>query len=171
MQGDNTVHNQKVRDVVGNKKVHATPAKQEGGVASYKILSISGPWTEWVLGPYINLIYSKWLRSFRYGNDYIKLTDSESYYVNYHRYITTLLQKPETTIRLAVLTDDADVVLGFSVSRGNILDYVHVHKDNRRIGIGTKLIPPGIDTFTHCTKTWLSIWNDKYKDWKFNLFA
>jgi GNAT superfamily N-acetyltransferase len=117
------------------------------------------------------MIYAKWLRSLRFGNDYFKLIDSDDYYLTYHRYITNLLAQPAATVRLAVLSDDRDVVLGFSVTRGNILDYVHVHKDHRRCKIGTHLIPCGIDTITHVTKSALPIWNNKYSNWKFNPFS
>lgn len=155
---------------MGDSGIHAAADEQvHTGVDSYKIL-VFGP-TERVPDQYHSLIYSKWMRSYRYGNDYIKLADSDSYYATYIRHITRVLSDSQTVVRLAVLSDDKDVVLGFSVSRGTILDYVHVHKDMRRIGIGTKLIPPGIEWFTHLTRTAMTIWGSKYKDWKLNLFA
>lgn len=117
------------------------------------------------------LIFSKWLRSLRHGNDYFKLIEPKAYYLTYHRYIEALLERGDAMVRLAVLTEDPDVVLGFSVSRGRTLDYVHVHKDQRRQGIGTRLVPPGIDTMSHVTRTGLSIWANKYGHWKFNPFA
>lgn len=143
---------------------------ESDSLASYKVISYGGdiyPLPE----RYRNLIYSKWMRSYRHGNDYIKLSDSDSYYSAYRRHIDRVLEFKDTVVRLAVLTDDLDVVLGFSVSRGTILDYVHVHKDMRRMGIGKKLIPPGIAWVTHLTKTGLTIWGSKYSDWKFNPFA
>ncbi len=132
---------------------------------------------------YKNLIHSRWKRSFRHGNDYIKLSDSQTYYEAYTRYVDIILGRRDCRVRLAVLDDDHDVVLGFCVIRGdtvmkafstsgNILDYVHVHKDFRRLGIGTVLVKPeNIDTTTHHTRTSLSIWGSKYKHWKFNPFA
>ncbi len=76
-------------------------------------------------------------------------------------------------MRLAVLSDDPDVVLGFSVSREDVLDYVYVHKDQRRLGIARKLLPPHFTTFSHITLTAMEIWhkNPKYKQLKFNPFA
>lgn len=148
--------------------------------AEYSIISFHG----WELPPqYHNVIYSKWLRSLRHGNDYFKLVDAEAYYSTYRRYIEKILSLPETVVRLAVIADDHDVVLGFSVSRKNILDYIHVLRirteiptglaisDYRRHGIGAHLLPPGIDTFTHLTKTALTIWGSKFQHWKFNPFA
>lgn len=120
---------------------------------------------------YKNFVRSKWIRSYRYGNDFIKLADADSYFATYTYYITTLILKPETIVRLALLTEDTDVALGFSVSRGNILDYIHVHKDYRKSGIGMKLLPKNIDTFTHLTKTGMKLWPTKMPQAKFNPFA
>lgn len=149
-------------------------------MSAYTVVQYSG---KDLPASYRGLIYSKWLRSLRHGNDYFKLIDGKSYYESYSAYISMLLLKPECVVRLAVLADDRDVVLGFSVSRGTVLDYVHVLRirlkvptgfdvtDYRRHGIGTKLIPKGIDTFTHITKTWLIVWGNKFPQWRFNPFA
>ncbi len=102
---------------------------------------------------YRALIFSKWLRSLRFGNDWFKKIDSKAYYEAYHHLIEKILDKDVTQVRLAVLTDDFDVVLGFSISRKNILDYVYVHKDIRLHGIGTKLVPKDIEIYTNLTKT------------------
>jgi hypothetical protein len=115
-------------------------------------------------------IFSKWLRSLRYGNEYFKLVDQDVYFGVYHFYIKKILEKPETETRFAVLSDDHDVVLGFSVTRKNILDYIYVHKDHRKMKVATHLLPENIDTITHVTKIGLSIWGSKYTHWKFNPF-
>lgn len=119
----------------------------------------------------LGFVYSKWLRSLRYENDFFRLVDPKSYWLSYKTFIKGLLDKPETLLHTAVLTDDHDVILGFSVSRSNLLDYVYVHRHQRRLGIGTRLIPPGVDTITHVTKTGLTIWGSKYGHWRFNPFA
>ena len=120
---------------------------------------------------YEAMIYGKWLRSLRYSNDYFKLINAEAFFVSYHKYIALLLCRPDTLVMLAVLTDDPDVVLGWSVVEGKKLHYVHVHKDHRRTGIGRKLIPKNIDTITHLTKDGMFIWANKYPDLVFNPFA
>lgn len=121
---------------------------------------------------YVNMIYSKWMRSFRYGNEYIKLSDSDSYYKAYHTYITRILAQPDAQVRLAVLSENVDVVLGWSVTRqatqGYILEYVWCHSDNRRIGIATSLVPQPVTTITHLTNTGLSIWPQKLPNAVFN---
>lgn len=119
------------------------------------------------------MIFSQWLRSLRLGNPLFKQMDSKAYYEKYHLFIENLLKKPDCKVRIAVLSDDHDVSLGFSVSREDVLDYIHVHKDQRDKGVATSLVPQGITTFTHITTTALAIWQhkDKYKNLKFNPFA
>ncbi len=137
---------------------------------TYSIIVFSG---HKLPSQYIPMLFSRWLRSLRFGNPLFKKVKSKDYFHNYHAYIENLLSKPDSQVRLAVLSDDHDVVLGFSVSREDVLDYIHVHTDYRKIGIGTKLIPEGITTFTHLTETATNIWqyNEKYKELKFNPFA
>ncbi len=137
-------------------------------MTSYTVTAYKGPDLP---QQYVGLIYSKWLRSYRYGNDFIHLTDPSAYYPAYHCYISKILANPDTVICLAQLTEDMDVVLGFSVSRKNVLDYVHVHSYSRKMGIGSRLVPKGIDTISHLTKIGLSIWGSKYGKWKFNPFV
>ncbi len=122
---------------------------------------------------YTSMVYSKWLRSLRFGNPVFKAIETDAYYRQYHAYLEMLMKKPDSLIKLAVLSDDHDVVLGFSVSREDVIDYIHVHKDHRRQGIAKKLLPPGITTMSHTTLTALQIWreNPKYKHLKFNPFA
>jgi GNAT superfamily N-acetyltransferase len=116
------------------------------------------------------MIYSKWLRTHRYGNEYFKLIDSDAYYTVYKAYINVILNRPNTIVKLAVLTDEPDTVLGFSVVEGSALHYVWSHKDNRGIGIARALVPPGIEYITHLTKIGMSLWNSKLPNAKFNPF-
>lgn len=134
---------------------------------SYKVVSLSA---HELPKDARHLIYSSWKRTLRYGNDYFKIVDQAAYFAAYERYISFVLHQPHAVVRLAVLTDDPDVILGFSVYRGNVLDYVYVLKDQRRQGIGAKLVPRGIDTISHVTKTGITIWQSKYKEWKLDPF-
>ncbi len=113
---------------------------------------------------YKPMIFSKWLRSLRYGNDYFKLINQEAYFKAYHVYLERLLSHPEAVVKMAVLADDYDVVLGFSVSRGQVLDYVHVQRDYRRKGIGSLLINSSMIVITHITRQGMSFWNNRLKD-------
>ncbi len=119
---------------------------------------------------YLGLVFSKWLKSLRYGNELYKLIEPQAYWPIYHKYLEKIMGAQDAIVRLAVLTDDKDVVLGFSVSRGIILDYVYVHRDHRALGIGSHLIPKDIKHFTHVTKMGILLWRQKYRSWTFNPF-
>lgn len=154
---------------MGPSDLHATAAGEEGLLASYKVVTLTA--SRLPLGDATSFIYSKWLRSLRYENDFFRLIDATSYWQAYQNHVSMLLARPETRVNLAVLTDDPDVILGFAVYRGPVLDYVYVHKHQRRLGIAKALVPQGIEAFTHVTKTGLTIWGSKYSKVKFNPFA
>lgn len=137
-------------------------------MSSYSIISHPG---QELPESYYNMVLSKWLRSLRYGNDYYKLADSIPYFRRYSEYIRQVLWRPNTIVRLAVLTDDHDVALGWCVMEGDILHYVHVHKDHRKQGIAKSLVLKNVGTITHLTHVGLSIWGSKMKNVVFNPFA
>ena len=120
---------------------------------------------------YVNMIFAKWLRSFKYGNDYFRLMDNDAYFKNYSRQVSWILNQADCSVRLAVLHDDHDVCLGFCVYRDTILDYIHVQRDMRNIGIGTALMPEGIKVITHITKYVLEVWHKSYPEVRFNPFT
>jgi hypothetical protein len=134
---------------------------------SYTVLAFEG---SHLPENYKALVYSKWMRSLRYGNSYFKLTSSDEYFAAYNRFIEGLLLSEGSKVRLAVLTNDPDVVLGFSVSRPDVLDYVHVQKDQRKQGIATSLTNFPFTFITHLTQDGLSIWGSKLKNVRFNPF-
>lgn len=119
---------------------------------------------------YQNFVKSKWKRTLRHGNDYFKLTDSDSFFANYERFINHLLARASAVIRLAVLTEDPDVVLGFSLIEGNTLHYVYVQHEQRNRGIGRSLVPVKIEIITHLTKSGMSIWHNKLPTAAFDPF-
>jgi GNAT superfamily N-acetyltransferase len=138
-------------------------------MAEYKIIAYNAPALP---DSYKSMIYSKWLRSLRYGNDYYKLIDQKAYYASYHAHLERLLSRQDTIIRMAVLSDDYDVVLGFAVCRPDVVDYIHVHKDYRRKGIGTSLIPSLelVSNVTHLTRNGIALWTAVAPMIKFNPF-
>ena len=118
---------------------------------------------------YTDFVYANWLNSCRQGNDYFKLIDSRVYYTKYKPYIKSVLDRDKTLVKIAVLSEDEDVVLGFAIDEGQILHYVYVGKDYRRASIGESLVSH-FSSFTHLTKVGMSIWNKKYPDAIFNPF-
>lgn len=141
---------------------------QELVMSAYVVQKLKG--TDIMLNAYRNMIISRWARSYRFGNDYIKLADSDSYFEAYTLYISQVISSANTTVRIATLQDETDVALGFSVTRGDILDYVHVQKDFRKQGIGAFLVPKNIKVITHLTRTAIRLWG-KVPDTIFNPFA
>ncbi len=118
---------------------------------------------------YRNFIFAKWLRSLRSGNDYFKLIDTDKYFKTYQNYIEQLLMR--SFVKLAHLTEDRDVVLGFSVIERSSLHYVYVQKLNRRQGIAREITPDYIDSISHVTKDGLAFWNKELSKAKFNPFV
>lgn len=135
--------------------------------ASYSVIPYSGCDLP---GSYRNMVLAKWMRTLRFGNDFFRLIKSDGYFESYQIYIKGILARHQCIVRLAVLTDEPDTCLGFSVSEPGILHYVWVHKDNRRIGICRELIKFQFDYITHLTTPWMAIWNKKFSKASFNPF-
>lgn len=134
---------------------------------SYKVIKFNG---SQIPKRYEALLYSKLMRSLRYGNEYFRLIVQRAYYDSYNTYIKSLLERPGVVVRLAVLSDDDDVVLGWSLMEGSTLHYVYVNREYRKTGIGTTLVAGGFDTFTHITNIGMSVWSKKYPKAEFNPF-
>jgi hypothetical protein len=119
---------------------------------------------------YQNVIKLRWVRSYRKANGYMKIVHPPAYYFAYNGYVTNLLKRHNVMAMIAVLDDDEDVVLGFSVTEKNVLHYVHVPKPYRRQRIATMLMPNNIEWFTHLTDLGLRLWSLKLPNAKFSPF-
>lgn len=117
----------------------------------------------------INFIYSSWLKGLRYGNDWFEFISKEAYYTFYHRIIELILQRPTTTITIACLKDDPDVILGYSVQEGSVLHWVFVKPAWRKIGLATDLVKP-FKSVSHITAVAKSILITKFPHIEFNPF-
>lgn len=140
---------------------------EAGKETTYSIISFPG---KSLPASYTNVVLVKWMRSLKYGNEFFKLINSDDYYASYQKYIQLLLNRSDSVVRLAVLSDDNDVVLGWSLIEGDILHYVHVQAEQRNKGIGKMLVPIRINIITHLTKTGMNIWNKKLSHAIFNPF-
>ena len=116
------------------------------------------------------MVLAKWMRTLRFGNDLFRLIDSDSYFSSYQEYIKGLLKRPQCIVRLALLSSDPDVCLGFSVSEPGALHYVWVQKDVRKAGIASALMQLPFSSITHLTNAGMTIWSKKYPNVKFNPF-
>lgn len=104
-----------------------------------------------------SFILATWLRGLRFGNDWFRLIDANSYFSTYHALIETILNRPNITVKVACLKEDPEVVLGYSVYENNRLDWVYVKKAWRSIGIAKTLTPENVTTVSHLTTIGRSI--------------
>lgn len=137
-------------------------------MSSYKILTLSG--SDDALNPYRSMIYSDFLKSLRFGNEWYGLIDSDSYYLAYGKVLTHLLYQPGSKVMLAVLTDEPDTCLGWSLSNDKKFHYCFVKSDQRCKGIGRSLMPKTFDQVTHLTRIGQAIRKSKFSDIVFNPF-
>lgn len=135
---------------------------------TFEVRRFRGPDASWE--PYRNLVFSTFLNSLRYGNHWFEQIDCAAYYKAYHRVLEQLLSRQECTVRIAVLSDDPDVALGWSLSRPKVLDYVFVKRDGRRQGIGRALLPASFAVVTHLTSLGEMLREKHFPDVKFDPF-
>lgn len=115
-----------------------------------------------------SFIFASWLRGLYYGDTFYSDIKKQVFMENYHKIIEFILSRPTTEIKIACMPDSPDTILGYSILGKDCLNWVFVKKAFRGIGIARDLVPPGITTVTHLTKTGTSI--VKKKGWEFNPF-
>lgn len=118
-----------------------------------------------------NFILATWLRGLRFGNDWFQEIEKTVYFTVYQQVVDTIISDSSNTIKVACLKEDPEVILGYSVYAGERLDWVFVKKAWRGIGIAKSLIPSGITTVSHLTKTGKSIMHKSMKGAHFNPFS
>lgn len=104
-----------------------------------------------------NFIFATWLKGLRFGNDWYGLIDSKIYFRVYHEVIEGLMSRPNITVKVACLKEDPKVLLGYAVYSGPRLDWVHIKRSWRGIGLARDLIPTSITTVSHLTAAGRSI--------------
>lgn len=119
---------------------------------------------------YKGMIHARWQRSLRHGNEYFKLCDPAAFHKAYSSYIDAILDREGAVVRLAVLSDDNDVCLGWCITEHSTLHYIHVAHEQRRMGVARALTPP-IATISHVTALGMIFWNKVLPQAKFNPFV
>ncbi len=97
----------------------------------------------------INFLLSTFLKGLYYGSKFWGLVDQEAFFQNYEPFVKQLMLRSD--VKIACLEEDKDVILGYSISRSNVLHFLFVKKSYRKLGIGKLLYPAGIDTVSHIT--------------------
>lgn len=97
-------------------------------------------------------IYSSWLHGLYFGNKAFKdISTPANFFSGYRKVIDKIVQSPRTTIQCAVLKDEEDTILGYSVFTPESIHWVFVKPDWRLIGIAKSLVPDTIKIMTHTT--------------------
>lgn len=86
-------------------------------------------------------VFSYWLNNLRYSNSFFDAIPHDIYFSNYSKIISTIINRPQTTVRIACLKEDEDVIVGFSAFDERALHYVYVKDAWRSLGIGHALLP------------------------------
>lgn len=104
-----------------------------------------------------NFLLATWLRGLYYGESWFSLINKNVFMAHYHKVINYLLDSPNTTIKVACLKDDPEVILGYVVlsKSPGVMHWVFVKKAWRKIGIGKLLVPADTKIVTHLTKAGL----------------
>lgn len=106
-----------------------------------------------------SFILSTFLKGLRFGNDLFKEIQSEAYFSNYQKIIEGLISMPSAEVKVACLSEDPDVILGYSIHSkdGTKVHWTFVKNSWRNIGICAALVPKNIKSVSHLTKTGLSL--------------
>lgn len=98
-----------------------------------------------------------WLRGVYYGGTFFSDIPKSIFMEHYHKVLERFIDNPKVSIQMAVLQDDPQVILGYSVARKSakdeqILDWIFVKSAWRKIGIAKMLVPSDLAVVTHQTK-------------------
>lgn len=118
-----------------------------------------------------NFIMSTMLKSLYYGDSWFTRILKNIFMTNYHRLLQNIFTNKKVTIKVACLSDAKDVILGYAIYRDQILDYVYVKQDWRKIGIAKTLIPTNISQCSHLTKVGEAIIKSKASHIVYNPFV
>lgn len=99
----------------------------------------------------LGFIYSTWLLGLKFGNELFNLIDEDRYFETYRKVLGAIIEKPTTTIQVACLKEDADVIIGYCISEDEKLHWIYTKEAWRDIGVARSLIPK-FKVVTHLTK-------------------
>lgn len=119
-----------------------------------------------------NFILATFLNGVYYGDTYFSEVPKPIFMENYKKIAIKLLTSPTTTIKIACLPEDQDVILGYSILSADYstIHWCFVKSKWRNKGIGKSLVPSFPTTVTHLSGTGRQLLN-KFKDVIFNPFA
>lgn len=109
------------------------------------------------------LVYSTMLRGLYYGCSYFGQINKQTFFQNYAKVVDKLLDVAD--VHIACLSEDEDVIIGFAITRPNIIDFCYVKPPFRKQGVARLLVgDKPVQYITHITLPGAAI--AKSKGWK-----
>lgn len=119
-----------------------------------------------------NFILATFLRGIYYGDSWFSQIPKQVFMDNYKKVAEILVNDRErTTIKVACLQDDPDVIIGYSILSADYstIHFVYVKNVWRKQGIGRSLLPQYPSQVTHLTALGKELLS-KFKGCIFNPF-
>lgn len=93
------------------------------------------------------------LRGIYYGDTWFSKIPKDIFMDNYKKVVEALVDSPNTLVNIACLTEDEDVILGYSILSIDFqtLHYLYVKSAWRKQGIAKRLSPSSPAFVTHLT--------------------
>lgn len=113
-------------------------------------------------------IFATWLKGLYHGNSYYRKINQDLFYKKYHKILEYVLNG--STVYIACMEDEPDVILGYSVFSGTTLHWVFVKKAWRKLGIGKNLLPQQIERVSHISKLGETLMKQKELKWIYDPF-
>lgn len=100
-----------------------------------------------------NFILATFLRGLYYGDSWFSLIPKQIFMANYKKVAEALVLSPKTTVKIACLKEDENVILGYSILSNDYMTihWVFVKSAWRHKGIAKSLVPKYPTSVTHLT--------------------
>lgn len=106
----------------------------------------------------VNFILATMLRGLYYGDGWFSQIPKDIFMKEQHKVLVTTMSRPDCSVKVACLPDDADIILGYSVILSDdALVWVYVKSAFRKMGIARTLVPPSVTAVTYLTRLGYSL--------------
>lgn len=94
-------------------------------------------------------IYATWIQGYQGGQKWFRKTPRKIFWEKYKPVIEILLKTQST--KIACLQKEPDVIIGYSVFKEDLVHWIHVKENWRKIGIAKDLLPANFSQVSHLT--------------------
>ncbi len=117
-------------------------------------------------------IFASSLRGIYHGDSWFSLIPRHIFMVNYKNVISALMSNPNTIIKVAVLPEDDNVIIGYSILSKDLTTahWIFVKSAWRLKGVARNLVPKNISCVTHLTAVGKDLLLKKFPTAIFNPF-